>query len=148
MVEVEVTRRAAAGAMLSLAGSGAAPLRPGRAIEPTPTSYAQAWLIEAPARLLFISGQVPTDAEGVAPSGFAAQARMAWANVLARLHAAGMGFENLAKVTIYLSDRCHRSENTRIRAEILGTATPAISVVIADIFEEAWLLEIEAIACG
>lgn len=104
--------------------------------------------MEGASRLLFISGQTPTDAEGNAPRGFEAQARLAWTNVLAQLRRAGMDFTNLAKITIYLSDRGYRSENTRIRAELLGSATPAITVVIADIFEEAWLLEIEAIACG
>ncbi|MCR5876411.1 RidA family protein [Phenylobacterium sp. J426] len=147
-MSAEVTRRGATATLLSLPGAAGAPLRRGQPIEPSTTGYAQAWLIEGASRLLFVSGQTPTDKDGRAPDSFAAQARLAWANVRAQLHAAGMDFANLAKVTIYLSDRAHRAENTRIRAEVLGAATPAITVIIAHIFDEAWLVEIEAIACG
>lgn len=145
----EVTRRGAATAMLSLPGSAAGALRRGRSIEPSTTSYAQAWLMEGASRLLFVSGQTPTDGDGRAPADFEAQARLTWANVRVQLRKGGMDFDNLAKITIYLSDRQYRAENTRIRAEVLGRDTsPAITVIIADIFDEAWLLEIEAIACG
>jgi 2-iminobutanoate/2-iminopropanoate deaminase len=50
------------------------------------------------------------------------------------------------KVTTYLSDRCFGAENGRLRQEILGDRTPAVTVIIAGIFDAAWLLEIEAIA--
>lgn len=144
-----MTRRTAAAAMLSLTGAGqisAAP--PGRPIGPDSASYAQGWLVEKPSRILFISGQTPTDANGNAPDGFTAQARLAWRNVEAQLRLGGMRFENIVKLTVFLSDRRHRAESTRIRTEVLGTATPAITVIIAEIFDETWLLEIEAIACA
>ncbi|QAY80110.1 RidA family protein [Sphingosinicella sp. BN140058] len=134
--------------MLSLAGCAAARPHRGQPIDPAATSYAQAWRIEGASRILFISGQTPTDGDGHAPREFAAQARLAWSNVLTQLRRADMHVADLAKVTIYLSDRRFREENTRIRAELLGSATPAITVVIAEIFEEAWLLEIDAIACS
>lgn len=145
---VELSRRSVSTAILSLAGCAPARQQKVQPIEPSTTSYAQAWLIEGPSRLLFISGQTPTDANGNAPGDFAAQARLAWANILSQLRRANMQFADLAKVTIYLSDRRFREENTLIRAELLGSATPAITVVIAGIFDEAWLLEIEAIACN
>lgn len=145
--ETAVTRRTAAAAMLSLAG--VAKMGPaGRPVRPNSTGYAEAWLVEHPSRILFVSGQPPTDAHGHAPSGFAAQARQAWRNVEAQLRTAGMGLEHLVKVTVYLGDRRFRAENTRIRGEMLGGATPAITVIIADIFDQSWLLEIEAIACS
>ncbi|WP_199192853.1 RidA family protein [Allosphingosinicella deserti] len=147
--ESSMTRRTATAAMLSLAGAGKiAALPPGRPLEPSPAAYAQAWLVEQPTRILFVSGQTPTDANGDAPSEFAAQARLAWRNVEAQLRRAGMEFANLVKVTIFLGDRRHRAENTRIRADMLGAATPAITVIIADIFDESWMIEIEAIACA
>ena len=147
-MSADVTRRGAAATLLSAPAAAGAPLRPGQPIQPSTTSYAQARLIQRASKLLFVSGQTPTDSDGRAPASFAAQARLAWINVETQLNAGGMGFANLAKVTIFLSDRRHRAENTRIRAEVLGAATPAITVIIADIFDEAWLLEIEAIACG
>jgi enamine deaminase RidA (YjgF/YER057c/UK114 family) len=49
-------------------------------------------------------------------------------------------------VTIFLSDRKYNAENRAIRREILGDRAPALTVIITEIFDEAWLLEIEAIA--
>lgn len=119
-----------------------------RPIAPTGTSYALAHLVEGAARLLFVSGQVPTEADGKTPEGFEAQARLTWRNVEAQLYAAGMSLDDLVKVTIFLSDRAHRALNTQIRHEVLGDRSPALTVIITGIFDEAWLLEIEAIAAA
>lgn len=119
-----------------------------RPINAMPNSYAQAMEVEGASRLLFISGQVPADAEDHVPATFEEQARLAWRNVEAQLAAVGMTFDNLVKVTIYLSDRAHRQANYEVRHEVLGGRTPALTVIIADIYDEAWLLEIEAIAAA
>jgi 2-iminobutanoate/2-iminopropanoate deaminase len=66
--------------------------------------------------------------------------------VLAVLDSAGMSVANLVKVTIFLSDRQYRGANSRIRHEILGDHCPALSVIITGIYDESWLLEIEAVA--
>jgi 2-iminobutanoate/2-iminopropanoate deaminase len=36
--------------------------------------------------------------------------------------------------------------NREIRAEYLGALAPAMTVVIAGIFDESWLLEVEVVA--
>lgn len=120
---------------------------PARAIEPSGSSYAQAYLVPAPQQWLFVSGQVPADAAGEVPAGFDAQCRLAWTNVARQLAAADMALTDIVRVGIFLASRDHRAANTAIRHEILGGHSPAITIVIADIFDEAWLLEIEAIAC-
>jgi len=74
------------------------------------------------------------------------RATVAWQNVLAQLRTADMAVEDLVKVTIFLSDRKYNLENREIRQEILGNHAPALTVIITGIFDEAWLLEIEAIA--
>lgn len=122
--------------------------RAGRALEPSGLSYSQAFLVEAPKRILFVSGQVPQDDRGSAPEGFEAQCRLAWANVVRRLSEADMGLANLAKVNIFLAKRDYRTANSAIRHEVLGVHSPAITVVVAEIFDPSWLLEIDAIACG
>ena len=99
-------------------------------------------------RLLFISGQIPQDAHGAVPAGFDEQARLAWANLVHQLHAAGMTPNNLLKHTTYLSDRRYRDANSAVRREVLGDHAPALTVIIADIYDEAWLLEIEAVAAA
>jgi 2-iminobutanoate/2-iminopropanoate deaminase len=115
-------------------------------IAPQPMSYAQAWLIESPRRLLFVSGQVPVDDDGHVPATFGDQCRLVWTRIEAQLQAAGMTLHDILKITTYLADRRDRGENTQIRHAVLGAHAPAITVVIADIFDEAWLLEIEVIA--
>lgn len=108
--------------------------------------YSQAVETSDTTRRLYISGQIPVTVDGDVPASFADQARLAWANVEAQLISADMTLDNLAKVTIFLSDRYYALENREVRAEILGERTPALTVIIAGIFDEAWLLEIEAIA--
>ncbi len=108
--------------------------------------YSQAVAIEAGRRLLFISGQIPESAEGIVPPDFRSQCRQVWANVIAQLEAAGMSARNLVKVTTFLASREHAGENSTVRREVLGSCSPALTVVIAGIFDEQWLVEIEAVA--
>jgi len=110
--------------------------------------YSQALQVEGAQRLLFISGQIPESVKGEVPEGFPAQAKLVWANVLAQLEAAGMSVTNLVKVTTFLFSREFALSNREARQEALGTHTPALTVVISGIFDEKWLLEIEAIAAA
>jgi 2-iminobutanoate/2-iminopropanoate deaminase len=82
------------------------------------------------------------------PDTFVEQCRLAWRNVVSALEGAGMTVDNLVKVTVFLSDRRYREENAQIRAEVLGDQRPALTVIITGIWDEAWLLEIEATAAG
>jgi 2-iminobutanoate/2-iminopropanoate deaminase len=114
---------------------------------PPPTGgYAQAVAVEAAQRLLFISGQIPVTADGSTPQDFPGQAAVVWANIDAQLQAAGMTKHNLVKVTIFLSDRKHALENRDARQAYLGDCAVSLTVIIAGIFDTAWLLEIEAVA--
>jgi 2-iminobutanoate/2-iminopropanoate deaminase len=108
--------------------------------------YSQAVRIEDFTKVLFVSGQIPTDSDDVLPTGFEGQARQVWLNVDAQLKAAGMSKADIVKVTTYLSDRHHTMANREIRAEYLGALAPAMTVVIAGIFDESWLLEVEVVA--
>jgi 2-iminobutanoate/2-iminopropanoate deaminase len=119
------------------------PIQP---IHPTGLSYAQASLVTGARRLLFVSGQVPAGPDGTVPAAYPDQYRLAWRNVEAQLQAAGMGFDNLVKVTIFLSDRALIAQSGGLRQEILGDRSPALTIVIAGIYDSAWLLEIEAVA--
>jgi 2-iminobutanoate/2-iminopropanoate deaminase len=119
------------------------PLNPGGLPEPT-GNYTHGTVVEGARRMVFVSGQVPWGDD--IPADFDSQCRMVWHNVLAVLAEAGMGIENLAKVTTYLSDRAYRAANSRIRAEVLGDYCPALTIIITGIYAEEWLLEIEAVA--
>ena len=110
--------------------------------------YAQAVALSDYQQLLFISGQIPVTVDGQLPVDFAAQAHLAWQNVLAQLASAGMSIANLVKVTIFLASRDYTMENRRVRQAVLGDHKVAMTVIIADIFDERWLLEIEAVAAA
>src|SRR5271169_3113252 len=97
-------------------------------------------------RIVFVSGQIPVTKDGQVPQGFRAQCRLVWANVSAQLRAADMTLENIVRITTYLSDRSYGQENRDVRGEVFGDLAPASTVIIAGIFDDQWLLEIEAIA--
>jgi 2-iminobutanoate/2-iminopropanoate deaminase len=110
------------------------------------TGYSQALEVTGHNRTLFISGQTPTTPDGKAPEGFTAQCRLAWRNIEAQLQAAGMTLDNIVMHRTYLADRRYALENRAVRNEVLDGRQPALTVVIAGIFDEVWLLEIEAVA--
>jgi 2-iminobutanoate/2-iminopropanoate deaminase len=110
--------------------------------------YAQAIDLVGAQRLLIVSGQIPVAVDGTVPPDFDGQCRLVWANIGAQLCAAGLDFAHLVKVTTYLSDRRYGDANGAIRREVLGAHTPALTVVIAGIYDEKWLLEIEAMAAA
>ena len=111
-------------------------------------SYAHAVSVPANARMIFISGQIPTLEDGSVPKGIEAQAEAVWENIGKILSADGLNFANLAKVTTYLSSRENADINGRVRRKYLREHKPALTVIIADIYDPEWLLEIEAIAIG
>ena len=108
--------------------------------------YAQAVRVSGPADLLFVSGQVPVEVDGLVPDSFVEQCRLVWRNIEAQLRAAGFALADIVKVTTFLSDRRYAAENSNIRHEMLLGLTPALTVIIADIYDPAWLLEIEIVA--
>jgi enamine deaminase RidA (YjgF/YER057c/UK114 family) len=110
--------------------------------------YSQGIEVFGAQRLLFISGQIPETVRGEVPKDFAAQARLAWQNLFAQLDEAAMSVKNLVKVTIYLSSREFAAANREIRQKYLGEHSPAMTVIITGIFDEKWLLEIEATAAA
>ena len=138
--------------MFTLVGAGVVPLALtpiNAAAAPQPTGgYSQSIEIQGGKRLLFVSGQIPETPSGAVPKTFEEQARLVWSNLIAQLHAANMTVENLVKVTTYLSSREYADLNGTVRRQALGSHAPAITVIIAGIYSETWLVEIEAIAAA
>jgi 2-iminobutanoate/2-iminopropanoate deaminase len=110
--------------------------------------YSQAVELIGASRIVLVSGQIPVAADNKVPADFEAQARQAWANLIAQRHAAGMTLDNLVKVTFFLSDRKYIPEYRRVRQEVLGGRKIALTTIITGIFDEQWLLEIEGIAAA
>lgn len=114
----------------------------------TQGGYAQAIELTGVERTLHVSGQIPETSNGEVPADFEAQARLCWTNVEAQLRAADMSLDNLVKATIFLSDRKFALPNRTVRNEVLAGREIALTVIICGIFDEKWLLEIEATAAA
>ncbi|MGH1480703.1 MAG: RidA family protein [Geminicoccales bacterium] len=110
------------------------------------SGYSQAIAVTDAKRTVYVSGQIGLRPDGSLPDDFSGQARQVWLNIEAQLKAAGMGLDNIVHHTTFLSDRKYRAESSEIRKEVFGDLEPALTVIIAGIFDEAWLLEIQAIA--
>ena len=110
--------------------------------------YAQAVELTGASRIVFVSGQIPVTVDNKVPAEFEAQARQAWANLIAQLHAADMTLDNLVKVTFFLSDRKYIPEYRKVRQEVLAGRLIGLTTIITGIFDEKWLLEIEGIAAA
>ena len=110
--------------------------------------YTHGLEVSHPSRWLMVSGQIPEQLDGAVPDAAEDQARVIWAHISAVLASASMSVTDIVKVTTYLSSRDVASANTQVRNEVLGEHRPALTVVVAEIFNPAWLLEIEVVAAA
>jgi len=99
--------------------------------------------------LLFISGLVGVDGQGALVGGddVAAQARQVFENMRAVLDEAGCRFEDVVKVTVYLTDVDDRPKINSVRQEVFGAARPSSTLVeVSRLAVPGAKVEIEAVA--
>ena len=98
--------------------------------------------------LLFISGCVPVDANGNLIVGdVVAQAQQVFRNVALVLDAAGAGFGDVVKVTVFLTDIDDRRAVNTVRQEVFGASRPASTLVeVSRLAIPGARVEVEAIA--
>ncbi|MGA2089796.1 MAG: RidA family protein [Stellaceae bacterium] len=98
--------------------------------------------------LLFISGVMPVDAEGRVVGGDAVtQVRQVFKNMAAILKAAGAGFGDVLKVTVYLTDVADRPRINPVRQEVFGKTRPASTLIgVKELALPGMKVEIDAVA--
>jgi 2-iminobutanoate/2-iminopropanoate deaminase len=99
--------------------------------------------------LLFVSGCVAVDESGtvVGIGDVVAQARQVFTNIGLVLAAAGAGFGDIAKVTIFLTNVDDRARINPVREEFFGEARPASTLVeVSRLVLPEFLIEVEAVA--
>jgi 2-iminobutanoate/2-iminopropanoate deaminase len=99
--------------------------------------------------LLFVSGIVPVDERGALVGGddVVAQTRQVFENMRSVLAAAGCGFEDVVKVTVYLLDIGDRAMINPVRQEVFGAIRPASTLVeVGALALPGAKVEVEAIA--
>ena len=98
--------------------------------------------------LLFISGLVGVDDKGkvVGEGDAARQARQIFENMKKVLDAAGAGFADVLKVTVFMVNIDDRPKINPVRQEFFGPARPASTLVeVSRLVRPDLLLEIEAV---
>jgi reactive intermediate/imine deaminase len=98
--------------------------------------------------LLFVSGCVPVDGEGrLVPGDVVAQAHQVFENIRLVLEAAGAGFADVVKVTVFLTDVDDRVAVNGVRQKVFGDARPASTLVeVSALAIPGARIEVEAIA--
>jgi reactive intermediate/imine deaminase len=114
----------------------------------TPTGYTHVVQVHG-GRTLYIAGQVAFDKTGniVGKGDFAAQVTQVFENLKSALAAGGATFDNVVKVTTFVTDLSQMQTLRSIRGKYYGTNAPASTLVqITKLAHEDLLIEIEAIA--
>lgn len=99
--------------------------------------------------LLYVSGIVAVDGHGdlVGGDDVVAQTRQVFENMRAVLAAAGCGFEDVVKVTIFLTDIDDRPLINPLRQEVFGATRPASTLVeVPRLAVDGAKVEIECVA--
>ena len=100
-------------------------------------------------RLVYISGQVAWNAQGdiVGPGDIRAQAQQVFRNLRRVLQAAGGDFNDLIKITTYVTNAAHVPAIVEERSKVFAGELPASTlIVVQGLFHPDFLLEVEGIA--
>lgn len=113
--------------------------------------YTQVVAVESAAKLIFVSGQLPLDANGavVGAGDIEAQARAVFANIEKSLHSAGAEVRHVVKLTTYVTDILkHPPLVRKVRTAVFGSQTPPAStmVEVPRFASPDILIEIDALA--
>lgn len=100
------------------------------------------------ARVLFVSGQVGVDSRGKLQAGIEKQCTQAWRNIGQVLKSAGMGFRDIVKVNVFLTDSRFIEPYRTTRTEFIPAEPyPASTLLIVQgLADPGMLVEIEAVA--
>ena len=96
---------------------------------------------------MFISGQLGIDpVSGTMPEGFIEQATLVFSNIKAILEAAGMGFPNVVKVSVFLKDMDDFGSLNELYGRYFSLPYPAREAVQVVRLPKDGLIEISIIA--
>ena len=114
---------------------------------PPYVGYAHTVEVPPGARTLYISGLNGFESDGTTmPADFPAQARLVWRNLRAALAAAGMDVTDLVLLRFYLASADDDPANVELIREHLGTHVACRTVVVQQLLDPRWLVEVEAVA--
>lgn len=110
-------------------------------------NYSHAVEIQGNSSLLIISGLNGYESDGVTmPESFEEQGELIWQHLGTILQSAGMTYQNLVSLRVYLAHPMYDEPNVQLRMKYLGDHRPALTVVCCQLLEPKWKLEMEAMA--
>lgn len=114
-----------------------------------PTGYSHV-AEAAGGRTIYVSGQVPLDAEGnlVGAGDFRAQAHQVFGNIQAALQAVDADLKSVVKLNYYVVDMSQLAVLREVRNDYINTQAPPASTTVEAraLFRPDILIEIDAIA--
>ena len=113
-----------------------------------PPGYTHVVEATAPARLVYIAGQLGLDRDGKLNSDFRLQAVQTFENLKAALAAVGAQFQHVVKLNNYLLDTKYLPVFRQVRDSYLPdhNRPASTTIAIAGLAREGALIEIEAVA--
>jgi len=118
-------------------------------VRPPPSLISQGIEVAPDARWLYISGQIAVRSDGTAIEGTEAQMEDVWEKILRVLESAGMGYQNLVKISVFLTREEDILMFRKVRDRVLGGSKPAATLLIVKgLARPDLLVEIEAIAAA
>ena len=99
------------------------------------------------ARLFYVSGQVGVDSRGKLQAGIDKQVEQVWKNIAQVLKSAGMGYRDVVKVNVFLTDSRFIPTYRSVRDQFISEPYPASTLlVVAGLADPAMLVEVEVVA--
>ncbi|MGO7336729.1 RidA family protein [Rhizobium leguminosarum] len=121
---------------------------PANGIYAASPDYIHALEVRHPSRLLFVSGTMGLDRQGMAAADLEGQLELIWSNLRAILTSADMTVDNIVRLTSYLRDGAFVEANQNARLRALGGRAVPTTAIIVETLRDDWLVEIEIIAAG
>lgn len=124
----------------------AIPHSPSEGVYPAVSDYVHAMEVRGAERMLFVSGTMGLDPDGVPGSSLEHQLELIWNNLRAILASADMTVDNIVRLTSYLRDASYAGPNAVARVAALGDRLIPTTAIVVQTLSEDWLVEIEVIA--
>jgi len=99
------------------------------------------------ARILFCNGQVGTRLDGTVPDTPRAQIELIFERIGVILAASAMAFEDIVKLTVYVTDKAILDEYFHVRRRVMAELNPPATLLVVGPFPRPGVqIEIEAVA--
>ena len=116
-------------------------------IAPPLARYSHGVELTGPQKLVFCSGQLGMDRDGVIPTSVEAQARLCFRAIAAILGDAGLKMGDLVRLNAYVSGPEHLATYMKVRDEFVADPPPASTLMIVSGFARPeFKVEVEAVA--